>query len=80
MKVGISLPDSLYRSAERVAKRLRVPRSQLYARAIEAYLKEQAGADVTERLNAVYGKPGTEPDPVILAHSLEMLRRTQWEE
>ena len=80
MKVAISVPDSLHRAADRAAKRLRVPRSQFYSRALEAYLRQLERPDITERLNAVYGKPGTEPDPVVLAHNLEMLRRVEWEE
>ncbi|HJS59309.1 MAG TPA: ChpI protein [Vicinamibacteria bacterium] len=80
MKVAVSVPDPLYQAADRAAKRLRMPRSQFYSRALEAYLKQQDRPDITERLNAVYGKPGTRPDPAILAHNLEMLRRVEWEE
>jgi hypothetical protein len=80
MKVAVSIPDPLHQAADRAARRLRLPRSQFYARALEAYLKHQDRPDITERLNAVYGKQGTGPDPAILAHNLEMLRRVEWEE
>ena len=72
----------MYRAADRTAKRLRVPRSQLYARALEAYLKRAERPDVTERLDAVYSKKKkrTEPDEAWLAHGLEVLRRARWED
>jgi metal-responsive CopG/Arc/MetJ family transcriptional regulator len=80
MKVAISIPDRLYRAADRTAKRLRVPRSQLYTRALEAYLKRAERPDVTERLDAVYSKKRTKPDEAWLAHGLEVLRRARWED
>ena len=80
MKVAISVPDPLHRAADRAAKRLRVPRSQFYSRALESYLKQLERPDVTERLNAVYGKAGAEPDPALLAYNREMLRGVEWEE
>jgi metal-responsive CopG/Arc/MetJ family transcriptional regulator len=81
MKVAISVPDRLFRAADRTARRMRVPRSQLYARALEAYLKHAERPDVTERLNAVYANnKRTRPDEAWLAHGLDVLRRTEWEE
>jgi predicted transcriptional regulator len=79
VKVAISVPDRLFRAADRTAKRMRVPRSQLYARALEAYLKRAQRPDVTERLNAAYAGKGNAPDVAWLAHGLEVLRR-DWED
>ena len=80
MKVAISVPDPIFRAADRLAKRMRVPRSQFYARAVESYLKQQARPDITERLNAVYGRGKNSPDPALLDHNLARLRRTDWDE
>ena len=80
MKIAISVPDSVGRAATRAARRLRIPRSQFYARAVTAYLKQQGDADITERLNAVYGKKANAPDPAFLEQGLETLRRVEWEE
>ena len=79
MKVAISVPDPLFRQAESAARRLRIPRSQLYARALEAYLSRQHRSGVTDRLNAVYGAGrGEAPDPPWAAASLGVLRRGEW--
>lgn len=81
MKVAISVPDPLFRQAESVARRLGIPRSQLYARALELFLRQQRRPDVTERLDAVYGAPGGDTDDrEWLEAGLEALRRVEWEE
>ena len=78
MKVAVSVPDPLFRDAERVSRRLRVPRSQLYSRALEAYVRQHSGEEITRKLNAVLAKIGTEPDPGWENPGLEVLRREKW--
>ena len=77
MKVAISVPDALSRAADQTAKRLRVPRSHFYARAVDAYLKRIAAEDVTERLNAVYSALPPEPDAFLSAAATRTLRRAK---
>ncbi|HEV8244991.1 MAG TPA: ribbon-helix-helix protein, CopG family [Polyangiaceae bacterium] len=38
MKTAISIPDELFERAEREAKRLRISRSELFARAVREFL------------------------------------------
>jgi metal-responsive CopG/Arc/MetJ family transcriptional regulator len=78
MKVAVSIPDPVFEAAEKVSRRMRVPRSQLYARALQAYVKEHSQEQITERLNAVYGKASSKLDPKAEAASLEILRREKW--
>jgi len=78
MKVAISVPDRISRAADQAARRMRVPRSQLYARAVEAYLKHAEGQDVTERLNAVYGDEPGERDPFLEKAARATLLRSRW--
>ena len=54
MKTAISLPDDLFESADALADRLGVSRSELYARAVAEYLAKHEASDVTARLNQVY--------------------------
>jgi hypothetical protein len=65
-------------AAERVSKRLRIPRSQLYSRALAAYVREHSGEDVTKALNAVYAKHSSRLDPAWEKASLDVLRREKW--
>jgi len=57
---------------------MRLPRSQLYARALESYVREHSGQDITQRLNQVYAKVPSKLDAPAEALSLEVLRRDEW--
>jgi metal-responsive CopG/Arc/MetJ family transcriptional regulator len=78
MKVAISLPDPLFEAAELLADELHMPRSQLYAEALTAYLRTHGGAAITSRLNDVYGDINTEVDPAIAQAQLQVLDRETW--
>lgn len=54
MKTAISLPDRLYKEAEKTAKSLGIPRSQLFAKALQEFISRHAKENVTEHLNKVY--------------------------
>ena len=51
MKTAISLPDDLFARAERTAKQLGIPRSQLFARAVHEYLSRHDPESITTRIN-----------------------------
>jgi metal-responsive CopG/Arc/MetJ family transcriptional regulator len=78
MKTAVSIPDPLFREAERLTKRLRIPRSQLYARALEAYLQRQRSKGVKEALDEVYSTESSELDPVITQLQAMALGREEW--
>ena len=61
MKTAISVPDTLFHEADRFAKRRAMSRSELYSRAVKAYLRQEER--VTEELNAVFeaGDDGLDP-------------------
>jgi metal-responsive CopG/Arc/MetJ family transcriptional regulator len=79
MKTAVSLPDDLFRSAEAAARRLQVSRSELYARAIEQFLKQQNEGAITERLNAVYSRHPAKVDPALHRAQLKSLPQDGWE-
>lgn len=78
MKTAVSIPDPLFKEAERLTKRLRIPRSQLYARALEAYLQRQRSKGIKEALDAVYRTESSELDPVLAHLQSEALGREDW--
>jgi metal-responsive CopG/Arc/MetJ family transcriptional regulator len=77
MKVAISVPDRVHRAADRAARRMRVPRSQLYVKALEAYLAATSEEEITRRLDAVYGTEAGPADPFLAAASRAALRRSR---
>jgi metal-responsive CopG/Arc/MetJ family transcriptional regulator len=78
MKVAISLPDPVFLAAERLARRLRVSRSQLYATALEEYVAEHDDARVTEQLDAVYEATQSTMDPALAAAQARALDDEAW--
>ncbi|MCY4484653.1 MAG: ChpI protein [Spirochaetaceae bacterium] len=74
MKTAVSLPDHLFRRADEVAGELQIPRSRLFAMALQQFLNNYRQQDVTERLNAVYRDlPARQPHG-IMDTGLESLR------
>lgn len=78
MKTAISLPDDLHRSGDRLAKRLGVSRSELYARALAEFLAKHQSDQITQRLNAVYAAEDSRLDPALSKAQLEALPREAW--
>lgn len=86
MKTAISIPDPLFSKAEKLRKKLKLSRSQLYAQAVEKYLAEASWPDVrtmtdeeiTTSLNRNYARGKPKRDPVLAALQSEALRREEW--
>lgn len=81
MKTAISIPDTIFEMAEKLANRLGISRSQLYTNAVSEYLREHRNEGVTEKLNEIYEKESSALDPVSHAlqfTSLSCLRDDEW--
>ena len=79
MKTAVSLPDDVFRSAERFAKRARKSRSRLYAEALSEYLARHAPDEVTEDMNRVIEQLGEAArDPFVARAAQRALDRVEW--
>ena len=78
MKTAISIPDPLFKEAERLTKRLRIPRSRLYARALEEFLQRQRSKGIKEALDEIYRTESSELDPVMTQLQGMALGREEW--
>jgi metal-responsive CopG/Arc/MetJ family transcriptional regulator len=78
MKVAVSIPDPLFEEAERVSQRLRMPRSQLYSRALQAFVRQHSGEEITARMNAALERVGAPGEPGWENLGLEVIRREKW--
>jgi metal-responsive CopG/Arc/MetJ family transcriptional regulator len=74
MKTAVSLPDRLYEEAEKTAQSLGIPRSQLFAKALEEFIERHRRENVTERLNRVYSEAAPDEFEDIPQAGLESLR------
>ena len=78
MKTAISIPNNVYRQAERFAKRNRLSRSALYTEAVKLFMDQRKPEDVTGRLNEIYGQEASELDPVLQAMQSRSISRETW--
>lgn len=83
VKTAISLDESLFREAEEWAGKLGVSRSQLFARAVEEYVRQRENEELLARLNGAHADGPDEEDEEALRHEqslhAEMLRRAERE-
>ena len=78
MKTAVSLPEDVYRAAERHARRARKSRSQLYAEALSEYLARHAPDEVTEAMNQVVDQLKEPTDPFVTTAARRILERSEW--
>jgi metal-responsive CopG/Arc/MetJ family transcriptional regulator len=78
MKTAISLPDDLFRSADTLAERLGISRSQLFATAVAEYLAKHQARKVTDQLNAVYAAQDSRLDPRLGQLQARSVLRDSW--
>jgi len=72
MKTAISIPDRVFRSAEQLAARMGVSRSELYSKALAALVDKHQDDVITSRLNEIYGpdreNASLDPELALLQH------------
>jgi metal-responsive CopG/Arc/MetJ family transcriptional regulator len=73
MKTAILLPDSVFQQADELAQRLGLSRSELYTKALKAYLTRYSRDQILLKLNQVYASESSEPDPVMAKMQLMSL-------
>jgi metal-responsive CopG/Arc/MetJ family transcriptional regulator len=78
MKVAVSIPDPIFAEAERLAKRLKTTRSDVYARALHTFLGTHAPDQVTEAMNQAVDAAGAAPDAFARAAARRVLDRVEW--
>ena len=78
MKTAVSIPDEIFQRAERLAKRDRRSRSELYAAALDEYVARHSPDEVTDAMNRVCETVGDEEDTFIAAAGRRVLDRIEW--
>lgn len=77
MKIAISIPDELFESGEKLAKKLGVSRSKLYAMALQEQVSFHDGEAITARLNEVYADK-QETDLFLLEAGKKIFEESDW--
>ena len=79
MKIAVSIPDDVFRGAERLATRNKKSRSQLYSEALREYLARHTPDEVTEAMNLVCDQLGEDLlDPFVSRAGQRILESSEW--
>jgi antitoxin MazE6 len=78
MKTAVSVPDAVFRSAERLARQLKKSRSQLYSEALAEYVARRAPDEVTEAYDRLSAAVDTTPEPPLARAAHRVLKRSEW--
>lgn len=78
MKVAVSIPDPVLAEAEALAKRMKTSRSEIYARALAAYVGDHAPDHVTKAIDEAVDAVGPERDDFARAAARRAFDRAEW--
>ncbi len=80
MKTAVSVPDELFAKVDRLARRSRRSRSEVYSAALREYVARHAPDEVSEALDAVVEQVGSSiiEDRFVDAAARRLLETTEW--
>lgn len=78
MKIAVSVPDDVFEEAERLARRMKRSRSEVYSRALAEYVARHAPDRVTEAMDRVLAELGESAEQFVRAASRRVLKRSDW--
>jgi metal-responsive CopG/Arc/MetJ family transcriptional regulator len=78
MKTAISIPDSVFNAAEQLARRLGMTRSDLYATAVDSFVKAHQDDQITAELDQIYASEESSLDAMSSQLQALSLLREEW--
>ncbi|HUR82395.1 MAG TPA: ribbon-helix-helix domain-containing protein [Thermoanaerobaculia bacterium] len=79
MKTAVSIPDDIFEQAERLARKSRKSRSEIFSAALREYVARHAPDEVTEELNRVCSTLGLdEPERFLARAAQRRLESVEW--
>ena len=78
MKTAVSIPDEVFEKVERLARRGRRSRSEVFSAALREYVARHAPDEVTEAMDRVCAAVNDEPDGFVTTAAHRVLERTEW--
>ena len=78
MKTAISVPTPVFHKAEKLARRLKKSRSQLYSEAVSEYVDRHDADAIAAALDALYRSQDSRTDAFAREAGRQVLLRTEW--
>jgi hypothetical protein len=80
VKTAISVPDDVFEQAEQAAKRLGVSRSELFTRAVRAFLASRLERNISASYDAAFGDESeSDSDDLRRKATRQALLDVEWE-
>jgi Arc/MetJ-type ribon-helix-helix transcriptional regulator len=78
MKTAVSIPDDVFEKVERLARRGKRSRSEVFSAALREYVARHSPDEVTEAINRVCDEVGDQADAFVSAATRRILEKTEW--
>jgi predicted transcriptional regulator len=78
MKTAVSIPEDVFKGAERLARKTKRSRSRLFSDALKEYLARHAPDSVTETMNKACAELGAAKDAFVSSAARRVLERSEW--
>jgi len=78
MKTAVSIPNDVFEKVERLARRGRRSRSEVFSAALREYVARHAPDEVTEAVDRVCAAVNDQPDAFVSAAARRLMKRTEW--
>ena len=78
MKTAVSIPDPVFKAADKLAHRLGMSRSSLYAEALHRYLQLHDERAITSRVNEILAQENSELHPTLQSIQARSIPHESW--
>jgi hypothetical protein len=78
MKAAVSIPDPVFKAADKLAHRMGVSRSRLYSVALERFVQEHDDEAITAKINEIYAHESSSLDPVLQSIQFRSIEKNKW--
>jgi predicted transcriptional regulator len=78
MKTAVSIPDDVFEKVERMARRARRSRSEVFSAALREYVARHAPDEVTDSINQVCDRIAEQDDGFVRIAARRVLENTEW--
>ena len=78
MKTAVSIPDDVFEGAERLARRSKKSRSQLFSDALKEYIARHEAEEITEAFDRVCADLKDSRDEFVSSAGRRILEQSEW--
>jgi Arc/MetJ-type ribon-helix-helix transcriptional regulator len=78
MKTAVSIPDDIFEKVERLARREKRSRSEVFSAALREYVARHSPDEVTDAINRVCDRIGDQSDEFVATAARRILEKTEW--